>query len=38
MIKVLENRATMEDLPNEQFDLDEAREEFMEEYEEASYV
>ena len=38
MIKVLENRATKEDLPNEQFDLDAAREEFMEEYEEASYV
>jgi hypothetical protein len=38
MIKVLENRATMADLPNEQFDLDAVREEFMEEYEEASYV
>lgn len=38
MIKVLENRATMDDLPNEQFDLDAVREEFMEEYEEASYV
>ena len=38
MIKVLENRATKDDLPNEQFDLDTTREEFMEEYEEGSYV
>lgn len=34
MLKVLENRLEASDLPNEQFDLDKAMEQLVEEYEE----